>query len=110
VTSAALKTTLEIKLGNCSPYTKRHFCIDPITTLVSHQAVLHILQQNCAHGYNSVAAFSSGGETTDWSFQLSVNLQVTRSAWWKLVLLVNKCLVCLGISWVAKNIQSLSVN
>jgi len=39
VTSVALKTTLETKLGNCSPYIKRHFCIDPITILVSHQAV-----------------------------------------------------------------------
>ena len=49
MTSVALKTTLEIKLGNCSSYIKRHFCIDPMTMLVSHQAAPHILQQNCAH-------------------------------------------------------------
>jgi len=28
---------------------KRHFCINPMTILVSHQAVPHILRQNYAH-------------------------------------------------------------
>ena len=45
MTSVAFKT----RLGNCSPYIKRHFCIDPMTILVSHQAAPHILQQNCTH-------------------------------------------------------------
>jgi len=39
--------------------------------------------------YKSVETFSSEGETTDWSFQLSVILQERRSAWGQLVLLVN---------------------
>jgi len=30
---------------------KRHFCIDPLTILLSHQAVPYISQQNCAHDY-----------------------------------------------------------
>jgi len=33
-----------------SVFVKLHFCIDPMTILVSHQAAPpHILQQNCAH-------------------------------------------------------------
>jgi len=52
-----------------------------------------------------VAIFASGGETTDWSFQLSVILQEIRIAWWQLALLVNDCFVWLAISgdsWIKK--------
>ena len=39
VISVALKTPLEMTLRICIYCTKRHFCIDPMTILVSHQAV-----------------------------------------------------------------------
>jgi len=48
--------------------------------------------------YKGVETFSSGGETTDWSSQLSVILQEIRSASWQLALLANECLVRLGMS------------
>ena len=38
--------------------------------------------------YKGVVTFSTGGETTDWNFPLSVNLQKICSAWWHLALLV----------------------
>jgi len=37
------------------------------------------------------AEFASGGENTDCSIQLSVNLQEIRSPSWQLALLVNEC-------------------
>jgi len=37
--SFALETYLEIRLGICRLYIKGHFCIDPMTIVVSHQAV-----------------------------------------------------------------------
>jgi len=45
--------------------------------------------------FKGIARFSSGGETTDCAFQLSVILQEIRYAWWKLALLLNECLICL---------------
>jgi len=33
-------------------FIKLHFCIDPMTIMVSHQVVPHILQHNCTHSQN----------------------------------------------------------
>jgi len=60
--------------------------------------------ENLCYNYKCAATFSSGGETTDWSFQLSVILQEIRSAWWQLALLMNECLVWLGMSWIEEHI------
>ena len=59
--------------------------------------------------YKGIATFSRGGETTDWSFQLSVIVQEMRFAWRRLALLLNKCCVWLGISWKT-HLRSLSVD
>jgi len=40
-----------------------------------------------------VTTFSSGGETTDWSLQLSVNLHVIYAASWQIAFLVKRGLV-----------------
>ena len=40
-----------------------------------------------------VETFSSGGQTTYYSLQISVILQEMRSAWWHPALLMNECLV-----------------
>jgi len=45
-----------------------------------------------------VETFSSGGETTDWSFQVSVILQEIHSAQWQPALLMNECLVSMDMS------------
>ena len=54
--------------------------------------------------YNVAAKFSKSGEATDWSFQLSVVLQEIRSASSQPTLIVNECLVRLGILWIAEEL------
>ena len=56
VIGVALKTPPEIKLG--SVYIKRHFCIDPMTILVSHQAVPPTF-------YNKIAPMNRSMEFND---------------------------------------------
>jgi len=43
--------------------------------------------------YKGVATFSSGGETTDSSYQISVIMHGRSSAWWQLALPTSECLV-----------------
>jgi len=48
-----------------------------------------------------VTKYSSGSATSDWSLQLSVNLQEIHSAWWHLAQLMDMCLVWLCLLWTA---------
>jgi len=50
--NVAFKTPLETRRE--SVFINLHFCIDPMTILVSHKLSRHILQQNCAHVYRSL--------------------------------------------------------
>jgi len=53
--SVAFKTRPETRWGICSLFTKLLFCINSVTTLVSHQADPPTLQQNCAHAVSTIA-------------------------------------------------------
>jgi len=65
VISVALKTPLEMTLRICIYCTKRHFYIDPMTILVSHQAVPPTF-------YNKIAPMA----TTELSHQRSLRLRI----------------------------------
>jgi len=57
----------------------------------------------CGFDIADVETFSSGSETTYWSFQGSVILQEICSAWWQPALLKNKCLLSMIMLWIAED-------